>query len=198
MMREPDARTPQSGPSPGKGEDRWGLTPPSHPSKATFTHTRVRTARARRLRANMTDAERKLWSVLRGGQMGPSFRRQHPIGNYVADFWCADARLVVEVDGGQHGLAREVIRDARRSDALARQGIKVIRFWNNDVLNNIDGVWQLIAAEVAERAGSTPTPALPLSGGGGDQPLNSQSGSSPGQGEDRLGVTPRNLPGAAP
>ncbi len=110
----------------------------------------------------------ELWSVLRGAMLdGHSFRRQHPIGSYIADFWCADARLVVEVDGGQHNSAKGLAHDARRSAELSAQGIKVIRFWNTDVLQNLDGVWQMIAAEVAERAGSTPTPTLPLSGGGG-------------------------------
>jgi very-short-patch-repair endonuclease len=194
-MIEPREPVQQSGSSPSKGEDRRGLAP-----KAVFSHTRARTARARKLRATMTDAERKLWSVLRGAQMnGHSFRRQHPIGNYVADFWCADARLVVEVDGGQHNLSRELVRDARRSEILAQQGIKVIRFWNNDVLLNLDGVWQVIAAEISVRVASTPTPTLPLAGGGSDGAEASladasslsrgpQSGSSPSKGEDRRGL----------
>jgi very-short-patch-repair endonuclease len=119
----------------------------------------------------MTDAERKLWSVLRGALMdGHSFRRQHPIGNYVADFWCADARLVVEVDGAQHAEPRGLAHDAHRAEVLARQGIKVMRFWNLDVLRNIDGVWQMIAAEVAARTALPPAPTLPLSGGGSNQP----------------------------
>ena len=117
----------------------------------------------------MTDAERKLWSVLRGAQIGHSFRRQHPLGAYVADFWCADARLVVEVDGGQHGLVVNARRDAERTEMLERQGIKVIRFWNNDVLQNPSGVWETITAEVRLRA-STPTPTIPRSGGGGAAP----------------------------
>ena len=167
MTMRPE-QTVQSGPSPRKGEDRRGLTPPAHPSTATFAHTAKKTAGARKLRANMTDAERKLWSKLRGAQLdGHSFRRQHPIGSYVADFWCADAKLVVEVDGGQHGFAPNALRDATRTQMLARQGIKVIRFWNNDVLQNIGGVWDVIAQEIRERVPSTPTPTLPLSGGGG-------------------------------
>jgi len=165
----------QSGPSPRKGEDRRGLTPPGHPSTAAFAHNDKKTARARKLRLNMTDAERKLWSKLRGAQVGHSFRRQHPIGNYIADFWCADARLVVEVDGGQHGFGANAARDAGRTLALEAQGIKVIRFWNNDVLKNIEGVWDVTVREVALRCGSTPTPT-PLSGGGGDGTDDSSSG----------------------
>jgi very-short-patch-repair endonuclease len=138
----------------------------------------------------MTDSERKLWSALRGAQIGHSFRRQHPIGAYVADFWCADARLVIEVDGGQHGRYANLRRDAERTEILERQGIKVIRFWNNDVLQNLSGVWDTIAAEIAFRA-STPTPTLPLSGGGRDGAVRSQSGLSPKKGEDRRGLTHR-------
>jgi very-short-patch-repair endonuclease len=115
----------------------------------------------------MTEAERKLWSALRGAMMeGHSFRRQHPIGNCIADFWCADARLVVEVDGGQHNSPKGLMRDARRTALLNAQGIKVIRFWNNDVLQNLNGVFLTIRDEVLVRVASTPTPALPLSGGG--------------------------------
>jgi len=170
MTMTPDQMV-QSGPSPRKGEERRGLTPPAHPSTATFAHTAKKTAGARKLRANMTGAERKLWSKLRGAQLdGHSFRRQHPIGSYVVDFWCADARLVVEVDGGQHGFGTNVRQDAMRTQMLEGQGIKVIRFWNNDVLQNISGVWDVIAQEICERVLSTPTPTLPLSGGGSAAP----------------------------
>jgi len=89
-------------------------------------------ALARRLRGEMTDAERKLWWRLRDRRFaGHRFLRQVPIGPYVADFVCRPARLVVEVDGGRHAESRT---DAARDAWLARQGHRVLRFWNHDVL----------------------------------------------------------------
>jgi very-short-patch-repair endonuclease len=99
------------------------------------------TSRSRALRKNATDAERKLWSVLRGRQLnGLKFRKQVEIDGYVVDFLCAERRLIIEVDGGQHTPER----DARRSAYLESQGFRLIRFWNDDVLQNIDGVWTMI------------------------------------------------------
>ncbi|TVR97492.1 MAG: endonuclease domain-containing protein [Rhodospirillales bacterium] len=98
---------------------------------------------ARRLRRDGTDAERRLWRHLRNrGLDGHKFRRQHPIAGFVADFACVEARLVVEVDGGQHGGAA----DARRTAALHRHGFTVLRFWNNEVLVNTEGVIETIRA----------------------------------------------------
>ena len=117
--------------------------------------------RARSLRRNPTEAEGRLWRHLRGRQVaGRKFRRQQPIGSYVIDFVCFEERLVVEVDGGQHGPARDSDRDAW----LARLGYRVLRFWNNDVLANPDGVVQEIAAALDENF--PPTPTLPRKGGG--------------------------------
>ena len=97
--------------------------------------------RARQLRREPTEAENRLWSILRARQLeGAHFRRQHPIPPYVADFACVTARLVVEVDGGQHGTA-----DAARDAYMTRHGWRVLRFWNNEVLENLDGVAQRIA-----------------------------------------------------
>src|SRR5438874_597746 len=99
------------------------------------------TSRSRALRKNATDAERKLWSVLRRRQLnGFKFRQQVEIDGYVVDFLCAERRLIVEVDGGQHSPER----DARRTAYLEGQGFLLIRFWNNDVLQNLDGVWTMI------------------------------------------------------
>lgn len=96
-------------------------------------------ARARELRANMTDAERRLWSKLRRKQInGHRFRRQVPIGPYIVDFACLASRLLIEVDGGQHGV--DVERDIRRTAWLESQNFRVLRFWNSDVLGNIEGV----------------------------------------------------------
>jgi adenine-specific DNA-methyltransferase len=99
------------------------------------------TSRSRGLRKNATDAERKLWSVLRGHQLnGCKFRKQVEIDGYIVDFLCPERRLIIEVDGGQHTPER----DARRTAFLENQGFRVIRFWNNDVLQNLDGVWTVI------------------------------------------------------
>jgi very-short-patch-repair endonuclease len=112
----------------------------------------MNTQRARSLRATMTDAERALWQALRRKQLDAfRFRRQQPIGPYVADFYCAIARLVIEVDGGQHTGGIDAARDAW----LAARGYRVLRFWNNDVLGNIEGVVAAIrlALEESRRIG---------------------------------------------
>ena len=101
------------------------------------------TSRSRRLRRDATDAERKLWSVLRSRQLnGFKFRRQVEIDGYVADFLCAERRLIIEVDGGQQTAEN----DACRTAYLESQGFRIIRFWNHDVLQNLDGVWTTIEA----------------------------------------------------
>src|SRR5436309_16044731 len=101
------------------------------------------TVNARSLRSDMTDVERILWRALRGRQLEAGrFRRQHPIGPYIADFACLDKRLVIELDGGQH--QDRIGYDARRTAFLQLQGGRVVRFWNNDVLNNLDGVLMTI------------------------------------------------------
>lgn len=98
---------------------------------------------ARSLRTNATDAERRLWRALRRRQLeGHRFRRQHPIGPYIVDFVCLSAKLVVEVDGGQHAQTEE--RDAARTAWLESRGYRVLRFWDNEVLSNIDGVVQMV------------------------------------------------------
>ena len=108
-------------------------------------------ARARELRVEATDVERKLWSVLRGRQLdGAKFRRRYPIDRYFADFACVEAKLIVELDGGQH--AEQADYDAQRAEALQLQGWKVIRFWNNEVIENLDGVADTILYELNLRA----------------------------------------------
>ena len=104
-----------------------------------------RTVRARGLRRDQTDAERKLWSMLRNRQLdGCKFRRQVAIDRYFADFACVDAKLVVELDGGQHADQAEY--DAERTRALEASGWRVIRFWNHDVLLEPEGVADTILA----------------------------------------------------
>jgi very-short-patch-repair endonuclease len=104
--------------------------------------------RARKLRANMTDAERKLWFALRDRRFADfKFRRQAPLGRFFVDFLCYDARLVIEVDGGQHsGSASDIGRD----EWLRANAFRILRFWNNDVLGNLDGVLTTILAALTE------------------------------------------------
>jgi very-short-patch-repair endonuclease len=98
---------------------------------------------ARRLRRNQTDAERTLWFQLRDRRLdGWKFRRQVPIDRYVVDFFCADAHLIIELDGGQHAIRAQ--HDEERTRILEAMGYLVLRFWNNDVTGNIDGVLQVI------------------------------------------------------
>ncbi len=92
----------------------------------------------------MTDAESALWRLLRRHQLeGRKFRRQVPIGRYVADIVCHDAKLIIEVDGGQHDRQSE--SEIRRTDFLKSQGFRVLRFWNTEILANPKGVWTMIA-----------------------------------------------------
>ena len=112
---------------------------------------------ARGLRKNMTDAEYALWYYLRGGQLSVKFRRQQPIGKYIVDFVSMDAKLVIEVDGGQHNdSAHDKVRDA----FLKQEGFRVMRFWNNDVLENIEGVYMRIQEALNDAGFGEPPPAL--------------------------------------
>ena len=96
---------------------------------------------ARNLRRKQTDAERKMWRVLRGRQFENSkFRRQEPIGQYIVDFVSLERQLIIEIDGGQHNQQPEIEKDEVRTKRLEKKGFKVIRFWNTDVLLNIEGV----------------------------------------------------------
>ena len=106
---------------------------------------------SRRLRSGMTDAERALWLHLRCRQMiGAKFRRQHPVGPYIADFACLDRMVIVEVDGGQH--AERVADDEQRARLLQQHGFLVLRFWNTDVLGNMEGVLEVIRRAIVERS----------------------------------------------
>jgi very-short-patch-repair endonuclease len=106
----------------------------------------------------MTDAERAMWRILRHDFPGHHFRRQVPIRHFIADFACHVAKLIIEVDGGQHTAEG----DASRSAILEAEGYRVIRFWNNEVICNPDGVW--LAIDAVLRGHSHPT--LPHQGGG--------------------------------
>ncbi len=115
------------------------------------------TAKARALRQNMTKAEVILWVTLRKRALnGARFRRQHPIGPYIADFTCPAAQLIVEVDGETHATPEELAYDARRTKYLEQQGWTVIRVNNSDIYENMDGVWRSIAAQLAPPSRSAP------------------------------------------
>ena len=159
-------------PSPLVGEDRGGgpaasaaeesllfaeqaadaacSTPPPHPPHKGEGLKRLAlpagaTMRARRLRKTMTDAERRLWSALRSTLPDQHWRKQVPFGPYIADFCSHGTKLIIEVDGGQHDGAR----DEARTRFLNGEGYRVIRFWNNEVLGNIDGVLEATAAQLS-------------------------------------------------
>jgi very-short-patch-repair endonuclease len=105
--------------------------------------------RARRLRRDATDAEKRLWCALRESFPAAKFRRQSPVGPFFADFLSFRYKLIVEVDGGQH--AQAAAADARRTRYLEREGYSVIRFWNNEVLANTEGVVEAISLALRER-----------------------------------------------
>jgi very-short-patch-repair endonuclease len=110
-------------------------------------------ARARELRRFSTDVEKCLWARLRGRHLeGFKFRRQVWIGSYIADFLCLEAKLIVEADGAQHGENAEY--DLRRDTMLKAEGYRVLRFWNNEVIGNLDGVLEAIRAACLERVPS--------------------------------------------
>ena len=119
---------------------------------------------ARVLRREMTDSERKLWSGLRSEQLGVKFRRQHPLGNYIADFACLDPKLIVEPDGSQHQVQESY--DARRDAFLRERGFEVLRFGSNDPFVNFEGVLQAIVNRLAELKAACPHPNLPPEGEG--------------------------------
>lgn len=109
----------------------------------------------RLLRKTSTKAEQKLWSRLRQNQLGCKFRRQHPVGGYIADFACVEHRLIIEADGGQHA---DDPNDAIRTQRLEALGWRVLRFWNNDILGNSDGVVEVILQAIQASPAEKPSP----------------------------------------
>ena len=121
------------------------------------------TQQARGLRKNLTPAERKLWQHIRLRQLsGHKFRRQQPIEPYIVDSVCLEKRLAIEVDGGHHSGEAQEANDRERLAWLESQGFRVIRFWNNEIINNIEGVVAIIMNALEE---TTPSLALPRKGG---------------------------------
>jgi adenine-specific DNA-methyltransferase len=100
---------------------------------------------AKKLRREQTDVERKLWLALRNRQFhGCKFRRQQPVGPYVADFVCFESQLIIELDGGQHGLNESIVYDQARTRYLEKDGFQVLRFFNRELNDNFDGVLEAI------------------------------------------------------
>ena len=98
--------------------------------------------KARILRKNMTDQERKLWELIKNRQFfNYRFLRQYPIGSYIVDFICREKKIIIEIDGGQHNQTNDIIYDKTRTHYLNTKGYTVIRFWNNEIDNNIEGVY---------------------------------------------------------
>jgi very-short-patch-repair endonuclease len=107
---------------------------------------------ARRLRRDRTVAEDRLWKYLSNRQLdGAKFRFQSPVGPYVADFLCVEVKLIIELDGGQHG--EQIDKDAARTKVLEAAGYTILRFWNNDVLANTEGVLEVIRVAVRNARG---------------------------------------------
>ena len=144
---------------------------------ARTSRSRLQITRARSMRREPTDAEKRLWRLLRGSRLaGWRFRRQHLIGPYIVDFACFEARLVVEADGGQHSGS---VRDGERDAYLKQCGWQVLRFWNNEVLGNSDGVVTAILEALGWRRHPHPNPP-PHAGRGKNR---SPPPAEPGEGE---------------
>ena len=114
------------------------------------------TAVARELRRNGTEAEKRVWRLLRSRQTSAKFRRQQPIEGYVVDFVSFEHRLIIEIDGGQHNDPDEY--EQRRTQCLEANGFRILRFWNNDVMENEEGVFERIV-EVLIEAAPAPSPS---------------------------------------
>jgi very-short-patch-repair endonuclease len=109
---------------------------PSHPSPHHHAYTNIHRERARSLRKNLTDAERKLWFILRRKQLSSfRFRRQVPMGPYILDFVCHSVKVVIEADGGQHDESQQSAYDQKRTQWLEKQGYHVLRFWSNEIVS---------------------------------------------------------------
>jgi very-short-patch-repair endonuclease len=120
---------------------------------------------ARQMRSAQTDAEIRMWSLLRSRQLsGYKFRRQHPVEDYILDFYCVQHRVAIELDGGQHDDPKALKYDQERTNRLNDLGITVLRFWDNDVLKSLDSVADEILRCVESRPSPQPSPGLPGEG----------------------------------
>lgn len=157
--------TPLPNPSPAEGErgyERAEDTSVPLPrgrerdSEAKLSRERGLRSHAKRMRSEQTPAEHRLWQLLRAKRLaGYKFKRQLPLDGYIVDFACLKQRLIVEADGGQHSESK---RDVRRDAYLESQGFRILRFWNNDIFNNEEGVLASILIAL-ENPLPNPTPA---------------------------------------
>jgi very-short-patch-repair endonuclease len=157
---EKEERLPPPPVGGGQGEGEGQGNPPhlASPIKGEEQNCMRKrlTQRAKILRQQSTEAEKLLWRYLRGRQLeGAKFRRQQPIGKYNVDFISFSHKLIVEVDGGQHAQPREQVRDRQRDAWLREQGFTVVRFWNNQVLRNVEGAIEAIRSNLLRS--DTPT-----------------------------------------
>jgi crossover junction endodeoxyribonuclease RuvC len=113
-------------------------------------------SRSRQMRSAATDAERKLWEKLRREGFGVKFKRQYAIRGYIVDFCCPQRKLIIELDGGQH--MESSAYDERRTRILAQDGFRVLRFWNSDVVENLDGVLESIMQALRQEQAPSPSP----------------------------------------
>ena len=114
---------------------------------------------ARELRSSLTDAEKLLWQLLRNRRFcGYKFRRQHPVNSFILDFYCHDEKLAVDLDGGGHCSDEQIAYDAERTKELEGAGIRVLRFWNNDVLKNTETILESILAALSPSPGASRHP----------------------------------------
>lgn len=132
---------------------------------------------AKGLRQRQTEAEKLLWFKLRNRQLyGVKFRRQQPVGNYIVDFVCFEEKLIIEIDGGQHNENSMKENDVQRTEWLEVKGYRVLRFWNSEVINNIEGVLDNIREVLAQR--THPHLTSPVEGeeqmAGGDSPVKGE------------------------
>ncbi|MDW5536018.1 endonuclease domain-containing protein [Azospirillum sp. NL1] len=150
FTKTPRSASPSPRPSPRGGEGDRPLGRAGEMARvAQAKPTDYITGRARDLRMNATDVEKIVWQKLRNAQLGAKFRRQEPILGFVADFVAHDHRLIIELDGGQHAEQRAA-HDERRARMLEQAGFRILRFWNTDVIDNLDGVLETIRARLEE------------------------------------------------
>ncbi len=140
---------------------------------------------AKDLRNNPTLQEQKLWQYLRKSNLGYKFRRQQPIGNYIVDFFCPELKIIIELDGGQHNEPENINYDKKRDDFLTKQGFRIIRIWNNEIDNNIEGVIEYIKNNIKQQQTPPPNP-LPQGAGEGKLHSLNENNNYQGAGESKL------------
>jgi len=129
------------------------------PNKEKLFNLTKNKARRSRLRKIQTTPEKHLWTAIKNKQLGIKFRRQHGIGNYIVDFYCAELGLILEVDGDSHYSPGEILKDNRRTAFLESKKLVVLRFTNKDVMNNLNGVLEVLSEKIKKTA---PPLTLPL------------------------------------